>query len=291
MGSWEEVIPSGINKKDLFSVFFADHDHGWAVGGGGTILRTTDGGSSWTSQTRGSEDLYDIHFVDANHGRIAGANGTIFRTNNGGDSWASEDIPSMDSFRAIFTFTIGEETQAWALGQDRGDILYYDGQRWRLHEGMTGYRYSALFMTSPEEGWATTLDGQLVEYRNNTWGYRLLKRAAGELYDIHLVSDSHGWAVGQGGVVLYYDGSDWTAITPRTVQNLFGVHVTGTNRGWAVGTRGTLLYYEGGFNWSNKSDDFGPRIDWNLRDVYLDESALWGWAVGERGLVLSYTVP
>ncbi|HID87604.1 MAG TPA: hypothetical protein EYP55_09560, partial [Anaerolineae bacterium] len=239
----------------------------------------------------GTEDLFDIHFVDADHGWIAGANGTILHTANGGVSWVPETIPYADSFHVLFMFTTGEDVRGWVLGQDRGDILYYDGQRWDLHEGMTGYSFSALSMTSPEEGWATTLGGQLVEYRNNSWGYRVLQRSAGELHDVHLVSDSHGWAVGERGTLLYYDGSDWMAITSQTNRDLFGIHVTGTGRGWAVGERGTLLYYEGDFDWSDKTDYFGTRTHWNLRDVYLDESALWGWAVGENGLILKYTVP
>ncbi|MFQ6058765.1 MAG: two-component regulator propeller domain-containing protein [Anaerolineae bacterium] len=291
MGSWSEVISP--TTKDLFSVFFTDLTHGWAVGAEGIILRTTDGGESWTPQTQGSEDLYDVHFVDADHGWAVGANSTILRTANGGESWTSEEISSIDSFHAVYMFSTPEGIRGWALGQDRGDILYYDGQRWRFADSSyrgTNYQFSAVSMASPEDGWATTLRGQMIRYCNGGWFCRVLNRSAGELYDVHLVSDSHGWAVGQGGAIFYYDGSDWMETTRRTNRDLFGVHVTGTGRGWAVGDMGALLYYEDGF-WSDKTSDFGDRIGWNLRAVYLDESATAGWAVGEGGLILRYTVP
>jgi len=44
---WQNPLPTGSN---LWSVYFVNELTGWAVGGYGTILRTTDGGTTWTSQ-------------------------------------------------------------------------------------------------------------------------------------------------------------------------------------------------------------------------------------------------
>jgi hypothetical protein len=55
------------------------------VGNGGTILRTTDGGANWVTQTSGTlNHLYGVSFTDASHGTAVGVNGTILRTNTGG---------------------------------------------------------------------------------------------------------------------------------------------------------------------------------------------------------------
>ena len=40
----------------LYCVSFADALHGWAVGDGGTILATTDGGATWEPQSSGTTD-------------------------------------------------------------------------------------------------------------------------------------------------------------------------------------------------------------------------------------------
>ena len=54
--------------------------------GYGTILRTTDGGATWTKQFIGtSNDLIGVSFTDANTGTVVGQGGTIMRTTTGGN--------------------------------------------------------------------------------------------------------------------------------------------------------------------------------------------------------------
>jgi photosystem II stability/assembly factor-like uncharacterized protein len=55
------------------------------VGAGGTILRTTDGGETWVSQSSGTGNiLYGVFFTSTNTGTAVGARGTILRTTTGG---------------------------------------------------------------------------------------------------------------------------------------------------------------------------------------------------------------
>ena len=57
----------------------------------GTILRTTNGGTNWTSQSSGTTNhLYGVSFTDANTGTAVGGGGTILRTTNGGTNWTSQ---------------------------------------------------------------------------------------------------------------------------------------------------------------------------------------------------------
>jgi len=68
----------------------ADGKIGTAVGGysstPSTILRTTDGGATWTPQSSGTRSpLFGVSFVDANTGIAVGEAGIILRTNTGGE--------------------------------------------------------------------------------------------------------------------------------------------------------------------------------------------------------------
>ena len=55
--------------NELFAVDFVDATHGWEVGGGGVILSTADGGTTWKEQVSGTgANLTGVHFVDAGHG-------------------------------------------------------------------------------------------------------------------------------------------------------------------------------------------------------------------------------
>src|SRR5258707_2060828 len=62
-----------------------------AVGDGGIILRSSDGGATWTLQSSGTTDaLAGDSFVDADTGTAVGHVGTIFRTTDGGATWGPE---------------------------------------------------------------------------------------------------------------------------------------------------------------------------------------------------------
>ncbi|MCH8141637.1 MAG: hypothetical protein IH908_08590, partial [Proteobacteria bacterium] len=64
--------PSGITNE-LEGIFLTDANKGIAVGGDGTILRTTDGGKIWTSQSSGTTNwLLDVCFTDTETGTVVG---------------------------------------------------------------------------------------------------------------------------------------------------------------------------------------------------------------------------
>jgi len=69
----------------VYGVAFSDAAHGWAVGEGGVIVATTNGGVAWSAQTSGSSELLtSVAFSDATHGWAVGWNGTILATTSGG---------------------------------------------------------------------------------------------------------------------------------------------------------------------------------------------------------------
>ena len=52
----------------LMSVYFRDANLGWAVGSGGTVLKTTDGGQKWKKQLSGTPaQLMKKYGLDAEH--------------------------------------------------------------------------------------------------------------------------------------------------------------------------------------------------------------------------------
>lgn len=82
------------------SVYFRDAKLGWAVGSGGTVLKTIDGGQKWKKQTSGTPmQLTGVFFVDDTHGWIIGVNGTVRHTVDGGATWKPQPI---DTQAAIY---------------------------------------------------------------------------------------------------------------------------------------------------------------------------------------------
>lgn len=71
-----------------FDIQFVDADNGWAVGGFGAILRTRDGGRTWTAQESGvAAGLGAVRFRSASEGYAFGADRLLLRTADGGSTW------------------------------------------------------------------------------------------------------------------------------------------------------------------------------------------------------------
>ncbi|MEK7761322.1 MAG: YCF48-related protein, partial [Nitrospirota bacterium] len=72
----------------LMAVQFKDAKAGWAVGSGGALFSTVDGGKKWKKQASGTSALLTgIYFIDQKTGWVTGAAGTLRRSVNGGESW------------------------------------------------------------------------------------------------------------------------------------------------------------------------------------------------------------
>ncbi len=88
-GIWELVN----YKQDLklTDVFFVSQSTGWVTGEHGTLLRTTDGGETWTATLGGdpaaTEDPIDqLRFIDATHGWAVQGRSNLLRTTDG-ENW------------------------------------------------------------------------------------------------------------------------------------------------------------------------------------------------------------
>src|SRR5438552_14631925 len=83
---WQNPLPQGNNLR---GASFVDADTGTVVGEYGTIVRTTDGGNSWTPQESGTtKALWGVSLTDANTGTAVGEACRIGRGRNGINKWA-----------------------------------------------------------------------------------------------------------------------------------------------------------------------------------------------------------
>jgi hypothetical protein len=79
--------PSGV-AADLLDVSFPSAGVGWVVGQGGTVLRSTDGGETWSKVTSPTdEDLVHVTAINAESATVNARSGSTFSTSDGGRSW------------------------------------------------------------------------------------------------------------------------------------------------------------------------------------------------------------
>ncbi len=121
-GSWETVYSdematiTGLDHRRINAIQFVDAQNGFAVGGNGTFLRTTDGGFNWESSVvpPGSSDLTALWFTSAQVGYTNTA-GTISRTADGGASWAIQSVVPVSLARKVMMLT---EDLGYAITDD-----------------------------------------------------------------------------------------------------------------------------------------------------------------------------
>ncbi len=96
----------------LTGVWMHDEKLGWAVGHDETILRTSDGGTTWESvhaEPDAERPLLDVWFRDADIGFAIGAYGAFLVTADGGTTWSERPI-SDDDFHLNAIAAAGDGT-------------------------------------------------------------------------------------------------------------------------------------------------------------------------------------
>ena len=107
----------------LLAVSFGDAETGLAVGPGGVVLRTTDGGTTWVSQDPLVGCCFDVLFIDANTVAAVGVN-TIFRSTDGGVTWLEQEKPT---FSGLLSVSFADADNGAAAGGNGTIIWTTDG--------------------------------------------------------------------------------------------------------------------------------------------------------------------
>ena len=237
---------------DLFAVTCVGNLKGWAVGQGGAVMHTEDGGQTWApEQSNLVAALRGVHFSDALHGVIAGDGGALARTEDGGQSWTPIATTSSD-LGAVAATTSGEFFVASAGGSV-------------LHSTDFGRSFSPVAIAGAADvvAIASDADGTLV-FAGDGVGHVFASTDGAASFHLETTAPAaiasiasagqwggSGWggvsalAVGDGGVVLLRasDGV-WAASNAGTTANLRAALVTDTYS-YVAGEGGTLLALEG----------------------------------------------
>ncbi|MBL7129660.1 MAG: T9SS type A sorting domain-containing protein [Ignavibacteria bacterium] len=172
------------------------------VGDSGTIIKTTNGGTNWFSQTSGTtNDLRGVSFTDVNTGTVVGQNGTIIKTTNGGTNWIPQTSETTNDLNGVSFF---EANTGFAVG-DSGTIIRTtnSGTNWiPQYSGTTNILVGVSF-TDANNGTAVGTNGTIIRTTNS--------------------------------------GTNWVLQPSGTTNDLFGVSFTNANTGTVVGAEGIIL--------------------------------------------------
>src|SRR5262249_37670572 len=125
---WEPQT-SGVRGR-LRGVSAVSATVAWASGAGGTVLRTTDAGKTWTKLTVPGADKLDFRDVDAVDAQTAwvlsigkGASSRIYKTTDGGAHWTGQFLNS-DPEVFLDAMAFADPNHGVAIGDSFGGHLY-----------------------------------------------------------------------------------------------------------------------------------------------------------------------
>jgi photosystem II stability/assembly factor-like uncharacterized protein len=275
----------------LHSVFFVDESKGWAVGGKGALLYTSDGGERWELRKRPTEDaMHDVFFTDARTGWIV-CERSIFapmqkdesvsyllKTSDGGETWARVDVTRGEDVDVkLAGLRFADAAHGWVYGEAGALYATSDGgETWARQRVPTRHLLLGASFVDARTGWLsgggltllTTTDG------GATW-------RAGTVYAPADSSTSEAASQSRNGA----GASAARPQVPTISQRLNAVSFADALTGWAVGAGGAIFSTsDGGRTWRPQRSG----VESDLSDVkFLDRAE--GWAVGGEGAVLHTT--
>ncbi len=280
------------NDASLQDVWFADANTGWAVGSHGTLLRTTDGGTTWQrgdigTQTAGA-DRPSVPLSEK-----------ISRTNQ--HEWIdrpqaqNQEVSFSTRFESVF-FT--DPKRGWAVGGYELPGLSHSravvattrdgGQTWRELPNQLAPYLKAFAFPNPnnnQSGWAVghadPATGSSVYFSTSggsVWSSQQTKPMPGLKRAV---------AAGNGFIVIDQNGNlgsvainrfEYAVVSTRYAPVINDVIMTDAGEGWAVGAAGVVVRtIDGGKIWApvtNLKDN--PAIGFcNFRAICQNESDLW----------------
>jgi len=268
----------------LNGVAFTSRNVGWAVGAGGTIRHTTNGGTTWTKQTSGtSQTLYGVFFSDAANGWAVGAGGAVRHTADGGSSWTGQTSGVTQTLYAVY-FT--DAANGWAVGAG-GTIRHTTdgGDTWAAQTSNSRQALYGVAFTDAKSGWAVGGRGTLLRTQNGGAAWAAQSASTKQtLHGVVFADGVNGWIVGGKGSVRHTgnSGSSWASQSAGTHATFYAVAFADTVHGWAVGAGGAIWRTsDGGSSWSAQRSGTTQ----TLRAVTHASSDLW--TVGSGGTIIA----
>ena len=302
-GEWPQAFRLDAN---LYDVHFVDAQMGWAVGDRGTILKTSDGGTTWHLQTSSVEcRLESVHFVDHQQGWAAGgyavpyshrAIGVLLRTRDGGQTWSQQENQFLPWLRQV---EFVDQQQGFAIGQPSAmfpSAVYRTddaGRHWKPWPGTTSGGIFASFDDRGEglmierNGRITRLESNRLRVLSNSpLGGALAKR-------LQMQSATHGIICGNQGRIGWTrdGGANWSKpkslVSDQWLAEYDWLAMSGQGgHAWIAGVPGSHILHtpDGGQSWElQPTGQTMPLFALHFAD------SKHGWAVGAMGTILSTT--
>ncbi|MCL5128934.1 YCF48-related protein [Algibacter sp. L4_22] len=257
--NWETVTSlSGIDADETHrNLFFLNANTGWIARNDGAILKTIDGGTTWSVQATNTR-VADIFFISETKGWAAG-DLNVYYTTNGGDTWTKVQAGSTIGSESIYSVYFISETHGWASGLNYIYRTTDGGLTW-LKVLPSGFSFNDIYFTSETVGYAVGSGNKILKTIDA--GVTWVEQNAGTLYTthnaIHFTDANTAFVCGKYGIIKKSidAGATWTSIISQDYgsPSLNDIFFIDANNGWVVGNERTIKHTsDGGLTWTDEN--------------------------------------
>ncbi len=210
---WLNPLPQGDGITDLF---FISNTTGFATTNGGTILKSSNAGTSWEIQAKPADrSLNALFFANSLVGYACGDAGALVKTTDGGNTWTEKPL----------TILVEDFNDVFFLSPDTGFIC-------------ADYGYLI-----------GTTDG------GNTWT-RLAAKTTEDLKSIDFSTARDGYIATESEyIIMTVDGGKtWEEVSSGKNETFRFIDFIDINTGWIAGDYGAIYKTtDGGATWTDQS--------------------------------------
>lgn len=157
--TWDTQDAGIATSANLYAVHFVSDKIGYAAGASGDVVRTLDGGFSWTAATAIGSDLnLTVQVLDAQRAWVGNDAGQLWFTINGGSTWEQRSFSGSGVGEvkavALYTDLIGFmlHNNASPVGRVLGTID--GGYTWEPVTTVTNAGLNSMAICGPDDIWA-----------------------------------------------------------------------------------------------------------------------------------------
>ena len=212
-GVWVKV--DGAPDTELDTVAMFSPDDGWAAGSDALLHYDGKTWSPVSALTSTGEPLgaTSIATVSSGEAWAVGAFYAVALHLTGG-IWQPVQVGQHPSLSAV---SVVSASEGWAVGEgaNRNAIFaHLHGGVWTFQQPPDLEGLSDVSMISASDGWAVggTTTSLLLHYTGGNW-VQVKSPTEESLTTVRMLSASDGWAAGAGGVLLRYQGRQWSPQT------------------------------------------------------------------------------
>ncbi|RKZ07167.1 hypothetical protein DRQ25_12230 [Candidatus Fermentibacteria bacterium] len=243
--NWESQVID-INF-DLEDICFPTVLVGYCVGSSdvGIILKTVDGGGSWTDITPSvpaENGLYSVDFMNEDCGVAVGSAGGIVYTTDGGASWTEKTGFGSDGLTNV---RFGDTDRGWIVGGS-GKIICFDfnSDSWSEQTSSMSNTFHGLFALNADTVWTVGWNGTVVRTLNAGLNWETIAVTGKDYSDVWFDSNGlYGYFTGQQFGQTSDGGFNITHSSYGLENLLSRITFIDFNHGWGCGNSGRILSF------------------------------------------------